>query len=176
MGKRSSPLETARARAQVTKLVPAPRSQFRCRSLAVAAGIILALPSVLASGKVVAEENPLSAPLVLRDTQSGFAGETSNVWKIAPHCSFTVARQIGLNVLEPYKKGQLTLSQRGELKAVLDRMAATAHCRSGSVVRCRSTPAALHSPMAGSDLCLGCHREGAISALWVRWRAMIRPG
>jgi hypothetical protein len=74
----------------------------------------------------MAEECPLSAPLVLKDTQSGFAGETGNVWTIAPDCSFTVARHIGLNVLEPYKRGQLTLPQRDQLKALLDRMTATA--------------------------------------------------
>jgi hypothetical protein len=74
----------------------------------------------------MAEECPLSAPLVLKDTQSGFAGETGNVWTIAPDCSFTVARQIGLNVLEPYKKGQLTRGQRTHLKELMDRMTATA--------------------------------------------------
>jgi hypothetical protein len=73
----------------------------------------------------LAEECPLSAPLVLKDTQSGFAGETGNVWTIAPDCSFTVARQIGLNVLEPYKQGQLTPEQRTHLKALMDRMTAT---------------------------------------------------
>jgi hypothetical protein len=74
----------------------------------------------------MAEECPLSAPLVLKDTQSGFAGETGNVWTIAPDCSFTVARQIGINVLEPYKKGQLTPEQRTHLKELMDRMTATA--------------------------------------------------
>jgi hypothetical protein len=74
----------------------------------------------------MAEECPLSAPLVLKDIQSGFAGETGNVWTIAPDCSFTVARQVGLNVLQPHKQGQLTPEQRAELKGMLDRMAATA--------------------------------------------------
>jgi hypothetical protein len=74
----------------------------------------------------MAEECPLSAPLVLKDTQSGFTGETGNVWTIAPDCSFTVARQIGLNVLEPYKRGQLTPPQRDQLKVLLDRLTATA--------------------------------------------------
>jgi hypothetical protein len=73
----------------------------------------------------MAEECPLSAPLVFKDTQSGFAGETGNVWTIAPDCSFTVARQVGLNVLQPHKQGQLTPEQRAELKGMLDRMAAT---------------------------------------------------
>jgi hypothetical protein len=74
----------------------------------------------------MADECPLSAPLVLKDTQSGFAGETGNVWTIAPDCSFTVARQVGLNVLEPHKKGQLTAQQRTQLKEMLDQMTATA--------------------------------------------------
>jgi hypothetical protein len=74
----------------------------------------------------MAEECPLSASLVLKDTQSGFAGETGNVWTIAPDCSFTVARQVGLNVLQPHKQGQLTPEQRAELRGMLDRMTATA--------------------------------------------------
>ena len=74
----------------------------------------------------MADECPLSAPLVLKDTQSGFAGETGNVWTIAPDCSFTVARQVGLNVLEPHKQGHLTAQQRTQLKEMLDRMTATA--------------------------------------------------
>ena len=74
----------------------------------------------------MAEECPLSEPLVLKDTQSGFAGETGNVWTIAPDCSFTIARQIGLNVLEPHKQGQLTPEQRAQLKQLLDRMTAAA--------------------------------------------------
>jgi len=74
----------------------------------------------------MADECPLSAPLVLKDTQSGFAGETGNVWTIAPDCSFTVARQVGPNMLEPDKRGQLTAQQRTQLKEMLDRMTATA--------------------------------------------------
>ena len=74
----------------------------------------------------MAEECPLSAPLVLKDMQSGVAGETGNVWTIAPDCSFTVARQVGLNVLQPHKQGQLTSQQRRHLKQMMDRMTATA--------------------------------------------------
>jgi len=74
----------------------------------------------------MAQECPISAPLVLKDTQSGFAGETGNVWTIAPDCSFTVARQVGLNVLQPHKQGQLTSQQRLQLKEIMDRMTATA--------------------------------------------------
>jgi len=93
---------------------------------AVAAGIGLAMLGLLLSEMVMAEECPLTGPLVLKDTQSGFAGEMGNVWTIAPDCSFTVARQIGLHVLEPYKQGQLTPEQRTHLKELLDRMTATA--------------------------------------------------
>jgi hypothetical protein len=91
-----------------------------------AAAIGLAFLGLLVSEKVMAEECALSAPLVLKDTQSGVAGETGNVWTIAPDCSFTVARQIGLNVLQPHKQGQLTPQQRLQLKQMMDRMTATA--------------------------------------------------
>jgi hypothetical protein len=91
-----------------------------------AAAIGLAFLGLLVSEKVMAEECALSAPLVLKDTQSGVAGETGNVWTIAPDCSFTVARQIGLNVLQPHKQGQLTSQQRLQLKQMMDRMTATA--------------------------------------------------
>ena len=37
----------------------------------------------------MAEECPLTAPLTLKDSQSGIAGETGTVWTIAPDCSFT---------------------------------------------------------------------------------------
>jgi hypothetical protein len=108
-------------------VVPSLRWQFRCPCLAAAAaGLGLAFLGLLISGTVMADECPLSAPLVLKDTQSGFAGETGNVWTIAPDCSFTVARQIGLNVLEPHKQGQLTAQQKARLKGLVDRMAATA--------------------------------------------------
>src|SRR5216684_9024810 len=50
---------------------------------------------------------PLSTALVLKDTQGGFAGETGMVWTIAPDCSYTVARQIGLKALDPHKQGRL---------------------------------------------------------------------
>ena len=93
---------------------------------AAAAGIGLLLLALLVSGKVMAEECPLSAPLVLKDVQSGVAGETGNVWTIAPDCSFTVARQVGLSVLQPHKQGQLTAQQRLQLKEMMDRMTATA--------------------------------------------------
>jgi hypothetical protein len=76
--------------------------------------------------KVMAEECPLSAPLVLKDTQGGFVGEIGDVWTIAPDCSFTVARLIGPKALDPHKKGRLTPQQRKQLKELMDRMTATA--------------------------------------------------
>jgi hypothetical protein len=63
---------------------------------------------------------------VLKDTQAGFAGETGIVWTIAPDCSYTVARQIGLKVLDPHKRGRLTPEQQARLKELLDRVAAAA--------------------------------------------------
>ena len=110
----------------------------------------------------MAEECALSAPLVLRDTQSGFAGETGNVWTIAPDCSFTVARQVGLNVLRPHKQGQLTAQQRTQLKEFLDRMTATvlpAQFGSGPQVNARRVTldyggkqSVLSLPPGGGDL------------------------
>jgi hypothetical protein len=74
----------------------------------------------------MAAECPLSTPLVLKDAQSGVVGETSQIWTIAPDCSYTIARQIGLKVLEPYKRGLLTSQQQARLKPLLDRMTAAA--------------------------------------------------
>src|SRR5262249_8491760 len=45
------------------------------------------------------------------------------VWTIAPDCSFTIARQIGLKLLEPHKRGRLTPEQQVRLMVLLDRMA-----------------------------------------------------
>jgi hypothetical protein len=150
------------ARAHVTDVVPPLRWQFRRPSLAAAAGISVALLGLLISETVMAEECPISAPLVLKDTQSGFAGETGNVWTIAPDCSFTVARQVGLNVLQPHKQGQLTAQQRTQLKEFLDRMTATvlpAQFGSGPQVNARritldygGKQSVLSLPPGGGDL------------------------
>jgi hypothetical protein len=72
----------------------------------------------------MAQDCPLPTPSTLKDTQSGFAGETGTVWTIAPDCSFTVARQIGLKTLDPHNQGRLTSDQQAQLKQSLDRMAA----------------------------------------------------
>jgi hypothetical protein len=71
----------------------------------------------------MAQESSLSAPLVMQDLRSGFAGETGRVWTILPDGSYTVARQIGLKVLEPDQQGRLTPEQWAQLKTLLDRMA-----------------------------------------------------
>ena len=81
------------------------------------------LAGLLSPGTTIAKECPLSAPLTLKDTQSGFAGETGTVWTIAPDCNFTIARQIGVKVLEPLKRGHLTIDQQARLKDMLDRSA-----------------------------------------------------
>jgi hypothetical protein len=86
----------------------------------------LELPVLLVMGTVMAQERSLSAPLVVKDLQSGFAGETGRVWTISPDGSFTVARQIGLKVLDPDQQGRLTPEQREQLKTLLDHMAVMA--------------------------------------------------
>jgi hypothetical protein len=85
-----------------------------------------ALPAFLISVTLMAHECPLSAPLTIRDTQSGFAGETGTVWTIAPDCSYTVARRIGPHTLEPHTRGRLTPEQQAQLKELLGRVAAAA--------------------------------------------------
>ncbi len=105
--------------------MPSSRSQFRFPTfVAGAVRVGLALAGLLVSGTIMAQECPLSAPLTLKDTQGGFAGETGTVWTITPDCSYTIARQIGLKTLDPYKQGRLTPEQQGQLKDLLDRMMA----------------------------------------------------
>jgi len=81
-----------------------------------------ALSALLISVTIMAQECPLSAPLTIKDTQSGFAGETGTVWTILPDCTYTVARQIGLQVLDPEKRGRLTPEQQSRLKELVSRM------------------------------------------------------
>jgi hypothetical protein len=101
-----------------------PRSQSAVSFRSAAASIGFIFTALLFSETLMAQECPLSAPLTVADTQSGFAGETGTVWTISPDCSFTVARQIGLKVLDPHKQGQLTAEQQQRLKELLGRMAA----------------------------------------------------
>jgi hypothetical protein len=101
-------------------LTPAGRAP-----LAIAiARVGLVFSGILISVTIMAQECPLSAPLTIRDTQSGFAGETGTVWTIAPDCSYTVARQVGLQTLDPHKQGRLTPEQQTQLKELLGRVAA----------------------------------------------------
>jgi len=86
----------------------------------------LALLGFVISGTNMAQESSLSAPLVLKDLQGGFAGETGRVWTISPDGGYTVARQIGLKELEPDQQGRLTPQQWAQLKTLLDRLAVTA--------------------------------------------------
>lgn len=88
---------------------------------AIAAGIG-ALAGLLLAGTLMAQECPLSAPLTLKDLQSGFAGETGTVWTIAPDCSFTVARQVGLKIMQPHRRGRLSPTQQQELGEMMERM------------------------------------------------------
>jgi len=73
---------------------------------------------------VLAQECPLKGPLILKDTQDGFAGQTGKVWTVAPDCRFTVAHQVGPKVSEPFKQGHLTTEQQTHLKELLARAAA----------------------------------------------------
>jgi hypothetical protein len=43
----------------------------------------------------------LSAPLTIKDSQSGFAGETATVWTIMPDWTYMISRQVGLQTLDP---------------------------------------------------------------------------
>src|SRR5438045_7179415 len=105
--------------------MPSQRRRFRFpRFAAGAMRFGLALSGLLISVTIMAQECPLSAPLTIKDTQSGFAGETGTVWTIAPDCSYTVSRQIGLQTLDPHKQGRLTQEQQAQLRKLLDRIAA----------------------------------------------------
>ena len=85
-------------------------------------GLVIALATmgVLKSSEAFAEDCSLTTPLMLADTQDGFAGQVGTVWTIEPDCSFTVARQLGPKVSDPYRQGRLTPEQQkrfGELLA-----------------------------------------------------------
>jgi len=86
--------------------------------------VSLALSGLLFSVSIMGQECPLSAPLTIKDIQSGFAGETGTIWTIAADCSYTVARQIGLKTLDPHQQGRLTPQEQAQLKELLGRVAA----------------------------------------------------
>lgn len=70
----------------------------------------------------MAQQCPLTAPLTLKDTQNGFAGQTGTVWTIMPDCSFTVARQYGPRIAEPHRSGRLPAEQLARLGDLLGRV------------------------------------------------------
>jgi len=88
--------------------------------IALLAGVAAA--GLLPWGASLAEESPLTAPLILKDLQGGFVGQTGTVWTIAPDCSFTVARQTGPSTAAPHKHGRLTSDQEKRLAALLARI------------------------------------------------------
>src|SRR5689334_13449729 len=113
-GKSRFTLEKALSRVQVRVMRPSVSPQVPLFNLVERAAI--ALGSVwICSQPVLAQECPLSAPLVLKDTQDGYFGQSGTVWKIAPDCDFTVAQQIGRKISEPLKRGRLTSKQRIQL-------------------------------------------------------------
>src|SRR5262245_42065011 len=58
-------------------------------------------------------------PLIVTETQGGFAGTTGTVWTILADCSFTVARYINASVSEPHRRGQLSSDQQARLSRLL---------------------------------------------------------
>ena len=64
----------------------------------------------------------MTAPLIVKDLQGGFVGQTGTVWTVAPDCSFTVARQTGPNTADPHKQGRLTPEQEKRLARLLARI------------------------------------------------------
>jgi hypothetical protein len=111
-------LDTLPAEAHVITMLQLPSSNLPIRSLLAAATAAI----FLISGITMAQECPLTAPLVLKDLQSGFVGQTGTVWTITPDCRFTIARQIGAKVGDPYKQGRLTPEQRQRLASLIARM------------------------------------------------------
>jgi hypothetical protein len=84
--------------------------------------VALAAACIFEPGTVLAQQCPLTAPLTIKDTQDGFAGQTGTVWTIAPDCTFSVARQVGPRI-DPMTQGRLTPAQEGRLKEQLARAA-----------------------------------------------------
>jgi hypothetical protein len=120
-----APLEMALPRINVRARPsdPLTRSVFGARAGPVLrASLIVAW--LLIPGVILAQECPLTAPLIVKDVQDGFAGQTGTVRTIAPDCSFTVARQFGLKIADPHKRGRLTSEQQARLKELMTRMAA----------------------------------------------------
>ena len=141
--------------------MPSLRPRYLCPVLAAAAlRVGLVLPGFLISGMNMAQESSQSAPLVLKDVQGGFVGETGRVWTISLDGGYTVARQIGLRKLEPDQQGRLTPEQWAQLKTLLDRLAVTAPRRLGGAPQVNARritlsyggrESVLNLPPAGAD-------------------------
>jgi hypothetical protein len=84
-----------------------------------AAGAVAVLVVALNSGPVMSEQCPLSSPLVVKDLQDGFAGQTGSIWTVGVDCTISVARQMGEKVTEPFFRGRLSADQQVELRNVL---------------------------------------------------------
>jgi hypothetical protein len=95
------------------------RASCRISVPAWAAGFALLLAALLSSTLAMSEQCPLSSPLVVKDLQDGFAGQTGSIWTVSVDCTITVARQVGQKVSEPYYRGRLSAEQQVELRNAL---------------------------------------------------------
>jgi len=152
-------LETVSAGEQFSAMPRRPRSRIVARLVLL---IGVATAGSLVSRTSLAEECPLTAPLILADLHGGFVGQTGTIWTIAPDCSFTVARQIGPNTADPHKQGRLTPDQQTRLAALLARIElASLPAQLGGMpqpnarqitVSCGPARSVLNLPPAGGDL------------------------
>ena len=85
--------------------------------------VALSIAAFLAPASACAEGCPLASRLILSDTQDGFAGQVGTVWTIAPDCSFSVARQLGDKVSDPFRQGRLTPQQRTSFETLVSQAA-----------------------------------------------------
>jgi hypothetical protein len=95
------------------------RSRFKVSAPAV--WVVAVFAGLLNSGAVMSEQCPVSSPLVVKDLQDGFAGQTGSVWTVGVDCAISVARQVGEKVSEPFYRARLTANQQVELRDVLER-------------------------------------------------------
>src|SRR5262245_15512094 len=91
-------LDSCSAEAQVS-VVRARQSPTVSARLALRFAI--AMTMLLTSRPIMAQQCGLTTPLVIKDLQSGYVGQTGTVWTLEPDCSYSVARQIGLKIGEP---------------------------------------------------------------------------
>ena len=64
-------------------------------------------------------DGTLRAPLVLRDAQDGFAGQTGEIWTIERGGHFSIARFVNENINAPRWQRDLTLVERRDLANLL---------------------------------------------------------